>query len=163
MTLRQSSNSFSGRLQLHRDQKSMTVWSNGKSMLVCFLTMKALYIRHKHPDSGATTAAPCIMTMFQFTHHTFCSSFLASKKATVIPHPPYSPDLTTCNFFLLPKMKLKLKGRRFESSEKIQTKSQGMMKTLIHIYFQQCFQSWKSHWNRCINAEGDYFQRDGGE
>jgi hypothetical protein len=38
----------------------------------------------------------------------------------IIPHPPYSPDLATCDFFLFPKMKLKLKGRRFDTIEEIQ-------------------------------------------
>jgi hypothetical protein len=38
----------------------------------------------------------------------------------VIPHPPYSPDLAPCDFFLFPKMKLKLKGRRFDTIEEIQ-------------------------------------------
>jgi hypothetical protein len=42
----------------------------------------------------------------------------------VIPHPPYSPDLAPCDFFLFPKMKLKLKGRRFETNEDIRAESQ---------------------------------------
>jgi hypothetical protein len=33
--------------------------------------------------------------------------------------PPYSPDIAPCDFFLLPKMKIKLKGRRFDSIEEI--------------------------------------------
>jgi hypothetical protein len=37
--------------------------------------------------------------------------FLVSTNTTVIPHPPYSPDLAPCDLFLFPKMKLKLKGR----------------------------------------------------
>jgi hypothetical protein len=37
---------------------------------------------------------------------------------TVIP--PYSPDLAPCDFFLFPKMKLKLKGQRSESTEEFQ-------------------------------------------
>jgi hypothetical protein len=43
----------------------------------------------------------------------------------VIPHPPYSPDLTLCDFILFPKIKLKLKGRWFETIEEIQAESQG--------------------------------------
>jgi hypothetical protein len=35
--------------------------------------------------------------------------FLASTKTTVIPHPPYSPDLTPYDFFLFLKVKLKFK------------------------------------------------------
>jgi hypothetical protein len=37
--------------------------------------------------------------------------FLEKDKMAVIPHPPYSPDLAPYDFFLLPKMKLKLKRR----------------------------------------------------
>lgn len=62
------------------------------------LTTKALWIRCKHPDSCATTPATCIMTMLRFICHTFCGSFLASRNAIVIPHPPYPPDLTACDF-----------------------------------------------------------------
>ena len=29
---------------------------------------------------------------------------------TVVPHPPYSPDLAPSDFFLFPKLKMKLKG-----------------------------------------------------
>jgi transposase len=42
----------------------------------------------------------------------------------VIPHPPYSPDLAPFDFFLFPKMKLTLKGRRFETIEEIQAESE---------------------------------------
>jgi histone-lysine N-methyltransferase SETMAR len=38
----------------------------------------------------------------------------------VIPHPPYSPDLVPCDLFLFPIMKLKLKGRVFDTIEEIQ-------------------------------------------
>jgi transposase len=88
---------------------------------------------------------------------------LTSTKTTVIFHPPYSPDLAPCDFFLFSKIKLKLNRRRFESIEDIQAESQDVMKMLTQNDFQQCFQSWKSHWDRCINAEGDYIEGDGGE
>jgi hypothetical protein len=59
-------------------------------------------------------------------------------------------------------MKLKLKGRRFDNIKEIQTVSQNVMKTLTQYDFQKCFRSWKSHWNRCINAKGDYFEGEWG-
>jgi hypothetical protein len=49
----------------------------------------------------------------------------------LIPHPPYSPDLAPCDFFLFPKMKLKLKGRRFDTTEEIQAESQRVLDNLI--------------------------------
>jgi len=47
---------------------------------------------------------------------------------TFIHHPPYSPDLAPAIFFLFLKMKLELKGRHFDSSEEIQTKSQNLLR-----------------------------------
>jgi hypothetical protein len=41
----------------------------------------------------------------------------------VIPHPMYSSDLAHCDFFLFPKIKLKLKGHRFDTMEEIQAES----------------------------------------
>jgi len=50
--------------------------------------------------------------------------FLVNNKMAVIPHPLYSHDLAPCNFFLFPKMKLKLKGRQFDTTEEIQAELQ---------------------------------------
>jgi hypothetical protein len=50
--------------------------------------------------------------------------FLAHKSIITLPHPPYSPDLAPCNFFLFLKMKLQLNGHRFDRVEKIQQESQ---------------------------------------
>jgi histone-lysine N-methyltransferase SETMAR len=36
--------------------------------------------------------------------------FLAKKSITKIDHPPYSPDLAPCDFWLFPKLKNALKG-----------------------------------------------------
>jgi len=46
---------------------------------------------------------------------------------TVISHPPYSPDL-----FLYPKLKIALKGKRFNII-RIQSKLQGMCQASIHV------------------------------
>ncbi|GBM80430.1 hypothetical protein AVEN_145764-1 [Araneus ventricosus] len=39
--------------------------------------------------------------------------FLATRKVTVLKHPPYSPDLAPTDFFLFPRLKGVLKGLRF--------------------------------------------------
>jgi len=59
--------------------------------------------------------------------------FLAKNKIAVIPHPPYSPDFAPCDFFLFPKMKLKLKGRRFDNIEGIQVESQSVLYSLTEL------------------------------
>jgi len=89
--------------------------------------------------------------------------FFASTNTTVIPHPPHSLDLALCDFFLFPQMKLKLKGRCFDSIEEIQTKLQDMIEMLMQNDFQQYCQSWKSCRDHCVNAEGDCLKGDGGK
>jgi hypothetical protein len=65
-------------------------------------------------------------------------SFWLPKNTTVIPHPPYSPDLAPCDFFLFPKIKFRLKCRRFDTIEEIQAESQELLKTLTLEDFQGC-------------------------
>jgi transposase len=43
--------------------------------------------------------------------------FLAKQETIVVPQPPYSPDLAPADFFLFPKLKSTLKGRRFQTVE----------------------------------------------
>jgi hypothetical protein len=49
------------------------------------------WLRH-HDNAPSRTSV--------FTHQ-----FLAKNKMTVIPHPPYCPDLAPCDFFVFSKMK----------------------------------------------------------
>jgi hypothetical protein len=45
--------------------------------------------------------------------------FLAKHSILVVPHPPYSPDLAPCDFFLFPRLKSTLKGKRFQDVAEI--------------------------------------------
>ena len=56
-----------------------------------------------HHDNAPAHMAKTAMTILQ----EFCGEILS--------HPPYSPDLAPCDFFLFPKLKKHLKGTRFQS------------------------------------------------
>jgi hypothetical protein len=49
-------------------------------------------------------------------------------------------DLAPCDFFIFAKKKLKLKGRRFDTTEEIQAESQRVLDTLTEKDFQGAFQ-----------------------
>jgi len=66
--------------------------------------------------------------------------FLTKNNMTTVPHPAYSPDLAPCDVYVFPKMKLRLKGRRFVSIEEIQAKSQQVLNPLTPADFNECFQ-----------------------
>jgi len=53
----------------------------------------------------------------------FIREFLTKHEATIVPQPPYSPDLAPADFFLFPKLKSTLKGHRFQTVEEIEENS----------------------------------------
>lgn len=86
--------------------------------------------------------------------------FLAKHKTVTMPQPPYSPDMAPCDFFLFPKIKRTLKGRRFASIDDIKGESLKELKAITKIEFQKCFEDWKKRWHKCIVSKGDYFEGD---
>jgi histone-lysine N-methyltransferase SETMAR len=83
---------------------------------------------------------------------------LAKQQVTVLPHPPYSSDLTPCDFFFFPHVKEKLCGRQFQSAEEIITATREAVRDLPANIFHQCFQQLYQRWQTCIAANGDYFE-----
>jgi hypothetical protein len=49
-------------------------------------------------------------------------------------------------------MKLKLKGRRFDTIEDIQAVKPKVLDTLTEKDFQEAFQKWRRRWDRCLHA-----------
>uniref|UniRef100_A0A672HZ50 Tc1-like transposase DDE domain-containing protein n=1 Tax=Salarias fasciatus TaxID=181472 RepID=A0A672HZ50_SALFA len=86
--------------------------------------------------------------------------FLVKNGMALLPHPPYSSDLAPCDFCLFPRMKKELKGWRFDDEEEVQKKSKNALKAIITHEFADCFDQWKSRLQRCIQAEGQYFEGD---
>ena len=180
MTLRLSSSRRSGIRQIHRGRKkrvkfaamSIPCWS-------FFSTSKALSTRNPYSlvrpsmasftvrfwsgwgrvfganvqTSGRTTIGFSTMKTRPLTYHLFENSSFP-KHYSYSP-PPYSPDLAPCDFFLFPNMKLRLKGRRFETTEKIHAESQEVIDTLTLKNFQGCMLP------SLCTCPRDYFEEDG--
>jgi len=80
--------------------------------------------------------------------------FLAKKNIPVLPHPPYSPDLAPCDFYLFSKLKLKLKGNHFGTMENIQKVVTDELHILTENDFRHCYDEWKKR-NHCVTSQGD--------
>ncbi|KOC58936.1 hypothetical protein WH47_01216 [Habropoda laboriosa] len=55
-------------------------------------------------------------------------------------------------------MKSKLKGRRFDTVEEVQVKSQQVLDAVVENDLQKLFDSWQRRWDRCINPGKDEFK-----
>jgi hypothetical protein len=94
-------------------------------------------------------------------HNTLSVKTLLGKhKIPVLEHPPYSPDLAPCHFFLFPKIKSALIGTRFESIDAVKAKATEVMKKLSEMDLQHCFQQGEIRMGQCRGRGGDHFEGD---
>jgi transposase len=85
---------------------------------------------------------------------------MAKHQTSLVPHPPYSPDLAPADFFQFPILKTTLKGRCFQTKEEIKENAIRELYAIIESAFQEAFQQWKKRWERCIASRWDYFEGD---
>ena len=90
----------------------------------------------------------------------FVRNFLAKNNTLMMPQPPYSPDLAPCDFFLFPKLKRPMKGRRYATIEEIKAASKEELNKITKNDFLKCFEDWKKRWHKSIISDGDYFEGD---
>jgi len=86
--------------------------------------------------------------------------FLTKHETTVVPQPPYSPDLAPADFFLFLKLKFSLNVRRFQTVEELEENSIRDLRAIPQNTFKDAFQNWKRRWERCIKSGGEYFEGD---
>ena len=99
-----------------------------------------------HDNASAHTAA---MTL----------DFLHQSGVQLLTPPPYSPDLSPADFFLFPKVKHLLKGRRFESKEAALVAFTDHLNDVSLDDWHACFDSWFQRMSRCVQSSGDYFEK----
>jgi len=122
------------RLRAAVSRKRPEMWQNGKWKF--------------HHDN-----APAHTSLVMITH-------FAKNGTTVIPQPPYSPDVAPADIFLFPKLKSTLKGRRFDSIEDIKKNCTADLKRIPKKAFQKAFESWKKRWQQCVASQEMYFEGD---
>ena len=148
--------------ELVRQDRRLTIRDIAEEVEVGYGTCQRVLTEELGMHCVAAKFVPWILTADQ-KQQRVAHQFLVKNKIVVIPHPPHSPDLTPCDFFLFPKMKLKLKGRRFDTIMEIQVEMQKVLHTLTEKEFQEAFQKWRRRWDRCLHSGGNYFEGDGSQ
>ena len=167
-----------------RPKKARMSKSRVKSMLIIFFYSKGIVHKEFVPP-GQTVNQTFYLQVLErlrnrvrrvrgeiadkwFLHHDNAPShtsfavreFLAQNKITTLPHPPYSPDLAPCDFFLFPKLKTHLKGHHFGTVENVQAAATRALNNISSEDFLHCYEEWQQRWNRCIRSQGAYFEGD---
>ena len=103
------------------------------------------HVRLLHDNAPAHTSA-------------LVTQFLKQEKVTVLPHPPYSPDLAPCDFFLFPKLKKFLSGRRYRSRQALGSAVFQYLSTIPKSAYRDAFRKWIYRLKLCISSHGEYFE-----
>ena len=84
------------------------------------------------------------------------TDYLTKMGIKIVPQPPYSPDLASCDFWLF----LKLTSCRYETTEEMKAAVTKVIDTLTEENFHGALQKLLERYNKCITAGGDCFEGD---
>ena len=82
------------------------------------------------------------------------TDYLTKMGIETAPHPPYSPDLAPCDFWLFRKLRVCRYGTIEEMKEAV-TK---IIDMITQEDFHGAFQKLLERYNKCIAAGGDFFE-----
>jgi histone-lysine N-methyltransferase SETMAR len=88
--------------------------------------------------------------------HKNVRNFLQSKGLKEIDHPPYSPDLAPCDFWLFDYIKERLDDE--ESPETLATSIANILSSIPTSEYRKTFKKYIERLELCVLAEGDYFE-----
>ena len=82
--------------------------------------------------------------------------YLKKMGIKTVPHPPNSPDLAPCDFWLFAK----LRGCRYETIEEMKEAVTKVIETLTQEFLHGAFEKLLGRYSKCIAAWGAYFEGD---
>ncbi|GFW55339.1 putative DD34D transposase [Trichonephila clavipes] len=74
----------------------------------------------------------------------------------LLPHPPYSPDLSPSDFFLFSD--LMPAGQKFCADEEVIAETEDYVKAEDKSYYKNGIEKLYGRYNRCITLEGNYIK-----
>jgi len=169
-----------------RPKKARLVMSNIKTMLIAFFDIDGL-VHHEFVPTRQTVNKEFYKTVLQrlrdavrrhrpenwrsgnwILHHdnapaqraVTTNEFLEKHKIPSKPQPPYCPDLAPCDFFYVPTTEENNESSSIRLVEDIQANATRKLRAITRSDYQRCFRQWQESWNKCIQAQGHYFEGD---
>ena len=83
-------------------------------------------------------------------------SYLEEEGMATIRHPPYSPDLAPCDFWLFDKIKLSLTDHA--SAQSLKKQITEILMSIPKEEYRKTFEKYLERMQLCINNKGEYFE-----
>ena len=111
-----------------------------KEMYVEILRRLRDAIRRKRPDKWAQKNWLLLHDNAPSHRSLLVKQYLAKHGVTTLEHPPYSPDLAPCDFYLFPRIKKAIKGHHFKSADEVKSAAISALAGVPKACYQECFQ-----------------------
>ncbi len=98
-----------------------------------------------HDNASSHTAAPTM-------------DLLRDSQIVTLEHPPNSPDLAPCNYFVFPQLKNALRGVRHANVPKMQAAVNRELCRITKADFAAAIDQLPVRWMKCVAAAGEYFE-----
>ena len=82
-------------------------------------------------------------------------SFLAYEKVKVLNHPPYSPDLSPCDFFLFLRLKKMLSENKYTSRSSLGSAIYQCVQQISKEDYLSAFRDWVKRLQKCVSVKGE--------
>ena len=92
------------------------------------------------------------------SHKCEVKSFLASEKVNILNHPPYSPDLSPCDFLLFPRLKKMLSGNKYTSRSSLGSANYQCLQQIPKEDYLSAFRDWVKRLQKMCFSKGEYFE-----
>ncbi len=184
---KQESSCYRGKNQPSK-KKVRQAKSVGKVMLIAFFDHKGMIYQHYVPHTDPRTtinkeyyikvikqlrehlrkkrpeiAKNFILHQDNATPHTaaLTRAFFTKFKIEVLGHPPYSPDMAPCDFWLFPRLKAFLRGHHFQNDQEARNACASFfLKLSEEDYHGAITSKWVERWKKCISYDGHYFEKE---
>ena len=76
----------------------------------------------------------------------------------ILPHPPFSPDMASSDFYMFPKLKFHLRGTQYGSNEGIIEAVNEYLGNREKTFDFEAIRKLEQRWAKCIVLKGDYIK-----
>lgn len=132
---------------------------------ISWLVMRSGFTSFKCHKRGKTKPTHLVSGKVHL-HHDNASShtavktrqFLEESKLQLTDHPPHSPDLASCDFWLFRMLSQKLAGINFQREQNLTRKINAELKTIPGCQYCECFVKWMTQLQKYANLQGKYVE-----
>jgi histone-lysine N-methyltransferase SETMAR len=78
---------------------------------------------------------------------------------TALKHPPYSPDLSPCDYHMFGLLKGALGGQHFDSDEQVENFVRKWLQTRPASFYDAGIKKLPIRWQKCIEKGGNYVEK----